>query len=173
MELIPIVEDRAGIPMRRCCLTRWTRFVEPFSVSEPRGVGLSGGRTQVSFAGADIEAVTFLPRGSVARPLASSSRVVTMPTTSQVVTRQFSPKTTTLLQILNQEFGTWGATGSLTSSSDLVSRYRLEVIVPLDVEEGDALVASLETDRAESDFEGGGEIVSVGGGTWSPFESGA
>jgi hypothetical protein len=37
--------------------------------------------------------------------------------------------------------------------------------VPLDVEEGDALVASLETDRAESDFEGGGEIVSVGGGT--------
>jgi hypothetical protein len=45
----------------------------------------------------------------------------------------------------------------------LVSQYRLEVIVPLDVEEGDALVASLETDRAESDFEEGGEIVSVGG----------
>ena len=159
--------------MRRCCLTRWTRFVEPFSVSAPRGVGLSEGRTQVSFAGADIEAVTFLPRGSVARPRASSSRVVTMPTTSRLVTRQYLPEDHDVLRILNQEFGTWGATGSLTSSSDLVSQYRLEVIVPLDVEEGDALVASLETDRAESDFEGGGEIVSVGGGTWSPFEGGA
>ena len=40
-------------------------------------------------------------------------------------------------------------------------------------EEGDALVASLETDWAESDYEGGSEIVSVGGGTWSPFEGGA
>src|ERR1700689_5660773 len=128
--------------MRRCCLTRWTRFAEPFSVSVPRGVGLREGRTQVSFAGADIEAVTFLPRGSVGRPLASSSRVVTMPTTSQVVTRRFLPEDHELLQILNQEFGSWGATGSLTSSSDLVPWYRLEGIVPLAVEEGDALVAS-------------------------------
>src|ERR1700689_3724394 len=96
-----------------------------------------------------------------------------MPTTSQVVTRRFLPEDHELLQILNQEFGSWGATGSLMSSLDLVSPYHLEVIVPLDIEEGDALVASLETDRAESDWEGGGEIVSVGGGTWSPFESGA
>src|ERR1700689_5685689 len=114
--------------MRQSCQTRWTRFVAPSFVNVPRGVGVSGDRTQATFAGADIEAVTFLPRGSVGRPLASSSRVVTMPTTSQVVTRQFLPEDHELLQILNQEFGSWGATGVLRSSSDSVPQYQFEVI---------------------------------------------
>ena len=55
-----------------------------------------------------------------------------------------------MLTRMNAAFQTWGASGILRGSSDGVSSYRLELSVPLEVVEGDALVASLATDRAAS-----------------------
>ena len=72
------------------------------------------------------------------------------------MTRRYLPEDHHRLGQLNRAFGTWGATGVLQSSSDSVSPYRLSLDVPISVEEGDALVASLATDRAESSDEGSG-----------------
>ena len=91
-----------------------------------------------------------------------------MPTSSRTV-MQSLPEDHPFLHAINRSFHTYGVTGNLVMSSDLVSPYRVEVSVPLEAEEGDAMLRAMSTDRAESEiFDGGEEVVDVGG-TWSLF----
>ena len=91
-----------------------------------------------------------------------------MPTSSRTV-MQSLPEDHPFLQAINRSFHTFGVTGRLAMSSDLVLPYRVEVSVPLENEEGDAMLRAMSTDRAESEiFDGGEEVVSIPG-TWSPY----
>ena len=67
-----------------------------------------------------------------------------------------------MLTRMNEAFQTWGASGILRGSSDGVSSYRLELSVPLEGVEGDALVASLSTDRAASSSPEEAVVASLG-----------
>ena len=54
-------------------------------------------------------------------------------------------------------------------SLDLASPYQVEVSVPLEAEEGNAMLRAMETDRAGSEIFDGGEEVVLIQGTWSLF----
>ena len=75
-------------------------------------------------------------------------------TTPEVVlgSRQglFLPEGHPLLNTLDRSFAMFGVQGRITASSAGPSLYRLELSVPVDTLEGDALVSSLMSDRADS-----------------------
>ena len=62
----------------------------------------------------------------------------------------FLPEGHHLLNTIDSAFATFGVQGRITASSDGPSLYRLELSVPMDTVEGDALVSSLMSDRADS-----------------------
>ena len=62
----------------------------------------------------------------------------------------FLPEGHPLLNTLDRSFAAFGVQGRITASSDGPSLYRLELSVPVDTLEGDALVSSLMSDRADS-----------------------
>ena len=62
----------------------------------------------------------------------------------------FLPETHPLLRLVDQSFATFGVQGSMSASSSGPSLYYLDLQVPLESLEGDALVSSLMSDRAES-----------------------
>ena len=62
----------------------------------------------------------------------------------------FLPENHPLLNVLDRSFATFGVQGRITASSAGPSLYRLELSVPVDTMEGDALVSSLMSDRADS-----------------------
>ena len=55
-----------------------------------------------------------------------------------------------MIRTVDRAFGAFGVQGRVTALSDGPSLYRLELSVPLDTVEGDALVSSLMSDRADS-----------------------
>ena len=55
-----------------------------------------------------------------------------------------------LLQTINRLFQMFGVHGVITALSDGPSLYRLELSVPVDMLEGDALVSSLMSNHADS-----------------------
>ena len=75
-------------------------------------------------------------------------------TTPEVVlgSRQglFLPEGHPLLSMVDRSFATFGVQGRITAASTGPSLYRLELSVPVDTLEGDALVSSLMSDRADS-----------------------
>ena len=62
----------------------------------------------------------------------------------------FLPENHPLLQMIDQLFQMFGVQGVITASSDGPSLYYLELSVPVDTLEGDALVSSLMSDCANS-----------------------
>ena len=62
----------------------------------------------------------------------------------------FLPEGHPLLSLMDRSFATFGVQGRITAASDGPSLYRLELSVPVDSLEGDALVSSLMSDRADS-----------------------
>ena len=62
----------------------------------------------------------------------------------------YLPEGHPLLNVMDRSFATFGVQGRITASSDGPSLYRLELSVPVDTLEGDALVSSLMSDRADS-----------------------
>ena len=67
-------------------------------------------------------------------------------------TRQtlFLPETHPLLRLVDWSFVTFGVQGTVSASSSSPSLYHLNLRVPLDTVEGDALVSSLMSDHADS-----------------------
>ena len=74
--------------------------------------------------------------------------------TAQMVlrTRQthFLPENHSLLSLMDQSFAMFGVQGTVLASSSSPSLYHLELQVLMDMLEGDALVSSLMSDRANS-----------------------
>ena len=62
----------------------------------------------------------------------------------------FLPEGHPLFNTLDRSFATFGVQGRITASSDGPSLYRLELSVLVDTIEGDALVSSLMSNRADS-----------------------
>ena len=62
----------------------------------------------------------------------------------------FLPEGHPLLRTIDWSFQLFGVQGVVTALSDGPSLYRLELSVPLDAIEGDALVSLLMSDRADS-----------------------
>ena len=62
----------------------------------------------------------------------------------------YLPEDHPLLSMVDRSFATFGVQGRITASSTGPSLYRLELSVPVDSLEGDALVSSLMSDRADS-----------------------
>ena len=62
----------------------------------------------------------------------------------------YLPEGHPLIRTVDRAFGAFGVQGRVTASSDGPSLYRLELSVSLDTVEGDALVSSLMSDRADS-----------------------
>ena len=99
------------------------------------------------------------PSGSGSSGPGTSERVFLATRTSRVNTPEvvlgsrqglFLPEGHPLLNTLDRSFATFGVQGRITASSDGPSLYRLELSVPVDTLEGDALVSSLMSDRADS-----------------------
>ena len=67
-------------------------------------------------------------------------------------TRQtiFLPESHPLLRLVDRSFATFRVQGTVSASSSSPSLYHLDLQVPLDTVEGDALVSSLVSDRADS-----------------------
>ena len=89
----------------------------------------------------------------------TSERVSLEMQTSRVMTPEvvlgsrqglFLPEGHPLLSLMDRSFATFGVQGRITASSGGPSLYRLELSVPVDTLEGDALVSSLMSDRADS-----------------------
>lgn len=84
------------------------------------------------------------------------------PTTSQEVLGRsslFLPEDHPLLQTMDQSFTTFGVQGQVMAPSDGPSLYQLELLVPISNLEGDALVSSLMSDRADSPILDEAEVV--------------
>ena len=62
----------------------------------------------------------------------------------------YLPEGHPLLSMVDRSFGSFGVQGRITASSTGPSLYRLELSVPVDTLEGDALVSSLMSNRADS-----------------------
>ena len=62
----------------------------------------------------------------------------------------YLPENHPLIQTVDWAFGAFGVQGRVTASSDGPSLYRLELLVPLDTVEGDALISSLMSNCADS-----------------------
>ena len=89
----------------------------------------------------------------------TSERVFLATQTSRVMTPEvvlgsrqglYLPEGHPLLNVMDRSFATFGVQGRITASSSGPSLYRLELSVPVDTLEGDALVSSLMSDRADS-----------------------
>ena len=79
-----------------------------------------------------------------------TSRVMTLEVVLGSRQGLFLPEGHLLLNTLDQSFVMFGVQGRITASSDGPLLYRLELSVPVDTLEGDALVSSLMSDRADS-----------------------
>lgn len=75
-----------------------------------------------------------------------------MPSSSQTVTHLHLLEDHQFIQVLQREFQASNVSGSLVMSLDLVSPYRLEVLIALEVDEGDAMLRSLDLDQVESEI---------------------
>ena len=62
----------------------------------------------------------------------------------------FLPEGHPLLQTIGRLFQTFGVQGKITAASDSPLLYRLELSIPVETLEGDTLVSSLMSDRADS-----------------------
>ena len=99
------------------------------------------------------------PSGSVSSGPGTSERVFLATRTSRVTTpevvlgtteRLFLPEGHPFLRRLDRSFQAEGSSGILSASSRGPLLYHLELQVPIDTLEGDALVSSLMSDRADS-----------------------
>ena len=79
-----------------------------------------------------------------------TSRVNTPEVVLGTTQRVFLPEGHPLLQILDRLFLAEGSSGIVSASSSGPSLYHLELRVPLDTLEGDALVSSLISDHVDS-----------------------
>ena len=64
--------------------------------------------------------------------------------------RLFLPEGHPFLRSLDRSLRVEGSSGVISASSSGLSLYHLELRVPIDILEGDALVSSLMSDRADS-----------------------
>ena len=62
----------------------------------------------------------------------------------------FLPENHPLLTLVDRSFATFGVQGTVSASSSGPSLYHLDLQVPLDMLEGDALVSSLMSNHADS-----------------------
>ena len=99
------------------------------------------------------------PSGSVSSGPGTSERVFLATRTSRVNTlevvlgmteRLFLPEGHPFLHRLDRSFQVEGSSGIISASSSSPLLYHLELRVPLDTLEGNALVSSLMSDRADS-----------------------
>ena len=99
------------------------------------------------------------PSGSVSSGPGTSERVFLATRTSRVTTpevvlgtteRLFLPEDHPFLRRLDRSFQVEGSSGIVLASSSGPLLYHLELRVPIDTLEGDALVSSLMSDRADS-----------------------
>ena len=79
-----------------------------------------------------------------------TSRVNTPEVVLGTTQRVFPPEGHPLLRILDRSFLAEGSSGIVSASSSGPLLYHLELQVPMDTLEGDALVSSLMSDRADS-----------------------
>ena len=107
----------------------------------------------------DKESRTLEEIGSVSKGPGVSERVemvtqISRPAAARMVlgTRQtlFLPENHHLLSLMDQSFATFGVQGTVSASSSSPSLYHLELQVLIDILEGDALVSSLMSNRADS-----------------------
>ena len=106
---------------------------EPFSEEEPNESGSSGPRTS--------ERVFLAMR---------MSRVNTPEVVLGTTERLFLPEGHPFLRRLDRSLQVEGSSGIVLASSSGPLLYHLELQVPIDTLEGDALVSSLMSDRADS-----------------------
>ena len=78
------------------------------------------------------------------------SRVTTPEVVLGMTQRMFLPEGHPLLSLMDRLFASFGVQGVVSASSSGPSVYHLELRVPMDTLEGDALVSSLMSDRANS-----------------------
>ena len=79
-----------------------------------------------------------------------TSRVTTPEVVLGTTERLFLPEDHPFLRRLDRSFQVEGSSGVVLASSSGLLLYHLELRVPLDTLEGDALVSSLMSDRADS-----------------------
>ena len=79
-----------------------------------------------------------------------TSRVNTLEVVLGMTQRVFLPEGHPFLRMLDRSFLAEGSSGIVSASSSGPSLYHLELRVPMDTLEGDALVSSLMSDRADS-----------------------
>ena len=79
-----------------------------------------------------------------------TSRVNTPEVVLGMTQRMFLPEGHPLLSLMDRLFATYGIQGVVSASLDGPSLYHLELHVPMETLEGDALVSSLMSDRADS-----------------------
>ena len=79
-----------------------------------------------------------------------TSRVTTPEVVLGTTERLFLPEGHPLLRSLDDSFRVEGSSGVISASSSGLLLYHLELRVPIDTLEGDALVSSLMSDRAGS-----------------------
>ena len=79
-----------------------------------------------------------------------TSRVTTPEVVLGTTERLFFPEDHPFLQRLDRSFQVEGSSGVVSASSSGPLLYHLELRVPIDTLEGDALVSSLMSDRADS-----------------------
>ena len=78
------------------------------------------------------------------------SRVTTPEVVLGTTERLFLPEDHPFLRRLDRSFQVEGSSGIVSASSSSPLLYHLELQVPIDTLEGDALVSSLMSDRADS-----------------------
>ena len=79
-----------------------------------------------------------------------TSRVTTLEVVLGMTERLFLPEGHPFLRSLDRSFQVEGSSGVVSASSSGPLLYHLELRVPIDTLEGDALVSSLMSDRADS-----------------------
>ena len=79
-----------------------------------------------------------------------TSRVNTLEVVLGMTQRMFPPEGHPLLSLVDRLFASFGVSGVVSASSSSPSLYHLELQVPMDTLEGDALVSSLMSNRADS-----------------------
>ena len=79
-----------------------------------------------------------------------TSRVNTLEVVLRTTQRLFLPEGHPLLNLMDRSFATFNIQGVVSALSDGPSLYHLELCVPMETLEGDALVSSLMSDHADS-----------------------
>ena len=106
------------------------------------GPSNEGGQSESSLSGPGTFERVFLAT--------RASRVTTLEVVLGTRQTLFLPENHPLMRLVDQSFATFGVQGSVSASSSGHLLYHLDLWVPLDALEGDALVSSLMSDHADS-----------------------